>query len=176
MTKKTLILLFSLFFCSQVYAAGNPIQFASLNLKGDVYNSKRSNGKPLVISFFFTTCGPCKVEMPELYKIMKAKGKEKQLFFVDPYNKHLKFSGELDNKRAVKKFVKKLHIPMELVYFDAIGALTKSFIKEGIFKKAIAHKTPIVFPTIVILDKNHKPVKVLEGEGKAFVKELDKWF
>ena len=122
MIKQALILLLSLFFASQSFAAGEPIQFASLNLKGDVYNSKRLNGKPLVVSFFFTTCPPCKAEMPELYKIMKAKGKEKQLLFVDPYNKHLKFTGKLDSKRKVKKFVKKLKIPLDSVNFDAIGA------------------------------------------------------
>ena len=49
---------------------GKPLPtFAFVDIKGKKVTSKELRGKPLVINLWFTTCGPCIIEMPELNAI-----------------------------------------------------------------------------------------------------------
>lgn len=174
--KHKAILIFILLLIHQPLFAAGPAApvFQGLNLKGDAFNSRQLTGQPIVLSFFASTCAPCRKEMPVLYKLMKDKGKEKNLLFIDPLTEALKFA-DPDDARKVKTFVRKLSIPEEMVYFDDLGSLTSAFMKMQIFKKANKLAVPIYFPTIVVLDKNHNVVSVLEGEGETFIKEIPKW-
>ena len=53
------------------------------NLEGKEFNSRKALGEPIVISFFFTRCPPCRKEMPELFSYMKKENRLHQLMFVD---------------------------------------------------------------------------------------------
>lgn len=46
---------------------GEPMPaFTATDTEGNVYTEKSTLGHPMVINFWFTGCGPCKREMPEL--------------------------------------------------------------------------------------------------------------
>ena len=107
--------------------------FRIRNLSGELFDSRKHLGKPLVLSFFFTRCPPCIKEMPALYEFMLQEGRLEQLLFVDPYVKELenkKFPIEKPNtERQIRNFAENLNIPPQNVYFDEIGTLVKTMKK-----------------------------------------------
>ena len=85
-----------LFSCVLIYIISGSLQaiepvnirhFRIENLEGKLFNSRKALGEPIVISLFFTSCPPCKKEMPELFSYMKKEGRLHQLLFVDSYVK-----------------------------------------------------------------------------------------
>jgi thiol-disulfide isomerase/thioredoxin len=64
--------------------------FRIRNLSGELFDSRKHQGKPLVLSFFFIRCPPCRKEMPALYKFMSQEGLLEELLFVDSFVKALK--------------------------------------------------------------------------------------
>ena len=50
-----------------ILAVGNQMtEFSVKDTQGNVWTNKNTKGKPLVLNFWNTACGPCKKEMPEL--------------------------------------------------------------------------------------------------------------
>ena len=148
--------------------------FRIRNLSGELFDSRKHLGKPLVLSFFFTRCPPCIKEMPALYEFMGQEGRLEQLLFVDPYVKALEINEVPDTERQIRKFVNSLNIPPERVYFDQIGTLLKKMSQGGAFPKAKRIGTMVVYPTIIVIDDSGKLILSLEGTGPGFLEKIRK--
>lgn len=146
--------------------------FRIRNLSGERFDSREHLGRPLVLSFFFTTCPPCVVEMPALYKFMREEGRLEQLLFIDSYVKALDITDAPDTERQIRIFTERLNIPPENVYFDQIGTLMKKMSQHGAFPLAKRVGTLAVYPTIIVIDGNGKLVLSLEGTGPGFLEKL----
>ena len=148
--------------------------FRIRNLSGEQFDSRKHQGKPIVLSFFFTRCPPCVIEIPALYKFMQQEGKLEQLLFVDSYVKALKIEDTPDTERQIRKFVNSLNIPLESVYFDQIGTLLKKMSQYGAFPKAKRLGTLVIYPSIVVINGSGKLVLSLEGTGPGFLEKIQK--
>jgi len=150
--------------------------FRIRNLSGERFDSRKHLGQTIVLSFFFTHCPPCIKEMPELYKFMRREGRLKQLLFVDAYVKALKITDEPDTERQIRKFIERLNIPPNNVYFDQIGTLLKKMSNYGAFPQAKRIGTLVLYPTIIVIDGSGKLVLALEGTGPGFLDKIKKVF
>ena len=148
--------------------------FRIRNLSGEQFDSRKHQGQPIVLSFFFTRCPPCVKEIPALYKFMQQEGKLEQLLFVDSYVKALKIEDTPDTERQIRKFVNSLNIPLESVYFDQIGTLLKKMSQYGAFPQAKRIGTLVVYPSIVVINGSGKLVLSLEGTGPGFLEKIQK--
>ena len=177
---KYLIIIFVLFSqlsTSPLLLAKDPKQIPSFrirNLSREQFDSRKHQGQPIVLSFFFTRCPPCVKEIPALYKFMQQEGKLEQLLFVDSYVKALKISDAPDTERQIRKFVNLLNIPPESVYFDQIGTLLKNMSQSGAFPDAKRIGTLVLYPTIIVIDGSGKLVLALEGTGPGFLDKVKK--
>ena len=179
-SKKNLIIIITLIFLvgeNGVLLAQDQPQLPSFrirNLSGELFDSRKYLGKPLVLSFFFTRCPPCIKEMPALYEFMLQEGRLEQLIFVDPYVKALEINEVPDTERQIRKFENLLNIPPERVYFDQIGTLLKKMSQGGAFPKAKRIGTMVVYPTIIVIDDSGKLILSLEGTGPGFLEKIRK--
>jgi thiol-disulfide isomerase/thioredoxin len=167
-----LIFLLSL---NEVLLAKDPSQLPSFrirNLSGEKFDSRKHQGKTLVLSFFFTRCPPCRKEMPALYNFMSQEGLLEQLLFVDPFVEALKIRAEPDTERGIRDFINSINIPPERVFFDEIGTLLKKMSHNGAFPKASQLGTLVVYPTIIVIDGSGKLVLSLEGTGPNFLEKI----
>ena len=151
-------------------------RFRIENLEGKLFDSRKALGEPIVISFFFTRCPPCWKEMPELFSYMKKEDRLHQLLFVDSYvkAKGIEVDDDPDTKRMIQRFIEKLKINPENVYFDSLGSLLKKFLRIGAFPKAKAAKTKIIWPTILVISPTGKLVESIEGSRSDFVEIVEK--
>ena len=179
-SKKIFITIFVLVFqlnASALLLAKDQKQIPSFrirNLSGEQFDSRKHQGQPIVLSFFFTRCPPCVKEIPALYKFMQQEGKLEQLLFVDSYVKALKIEDTPDTERQIRKFVNSLNIPLESVYFDQIGTLLKKMTQYGAFPQAKRIGTLVIYPSIVVINGNRKLVLSLEGTGPGFLEKIQK--
>ena len=148
--------------------------FRIRNLSGEQFDSRKHQGKPIVLSFFFTRCPPCVIEIPALYKFMLKEGRLDQLLFVDPYVKALKIEDDPDTERQIRKFINLLNIPPKNVYFDQIGTLLKKMSQYGAFPQAKRLGTLVIYPSIVVINGSGKLVLSLEGTGPGFLEKIQK--
>ena len=109
--------------------AETPPKFWIKNLEGKRFNSKKQKSA-YVISFFFVNCVPCIKEIPILHKFISTNYPDVPLLFIDPIKK--------DSKKDIKKFSKKLNVPLSYFYKDSFGSISKKFFKDK-----------MAFPTIV---------------------------
>ena len=151
-------------------------RFRISNLEDNRFDSRKALGEPIVISFFFTRCPPCWKEMPELYSYMKKENRLNQLLFVDSYvkAKGIEVDDEPDTKRMIIRFIDKLNIHPENVYFDTLGSLLKKFLRIGAFPKAKAYKTKIIWPTILVISPTGKLIESIEGSRTDFIEILER--
>jgi thiol-disulfide isomerase/thioredoxin len=179
---KHYLIIFSLFiFCStsadlQAQEKTKIPSFRIRNLSGERFDSRKNLGQPIVLSFFFSRCPPCIKEMPELYKFMRREGRLEQLLFVDAYVKALKITDVADTERQIRKFIERLNIPAENVYFDQIGTLLKKMSNYGAFPLAKRLGTLVVYPTIIVIDGSGKLALTLEGTGPGFLDKIKEVF
>ncbi|SVC45960.1 uncharacterized protein METZ01_LOCUS298814, partial [marine metagenome] len=144
-----IFLLIFLLSLNEVSLAQDQTQLPSFrirNLSGELFDSRKHLGKPLVLSFFFTRCPPCRKEMPALHQFMSQEGLLEELLFVDSYVKALKIVDEPDTERKIKNFINLIKIPPERVYFDEIGTLLKIMSQSGAFPNAKRIGTLVLYP------------------------------
>ena len=173
----TIFLLIFLLSLNEVSLAQDQTQLPSFrirNLSGERFDSRKHLGQPIVLSFFYTRCPPCRKEMPALYEFMRQEGRLKQLLFVDSYVKALEINEVPDTERQIRKFVNLLNIPPESVYFDQIGTLLKNMSQSGAFPDAKRIGTLVLYPTIIVIDGSGKLVLALEGTGPGFLDKVKK--
>jgi len=122
-------LLLTFLFPIEAVIAEPPPKFWMKNLEGKRFSSKKQKS-PYVISFFFVNCAPCIIEIPLLYKFMSTSYPDVPLLFIDPIKE--------DSKKDIKKFSRKLNVPLSYFYKDSFGSVSKKFFKGR-----------MAFPTIV---------------------------
>lgn len=101
------------------------------SLKGNKFRSKKMTGKIVVFNFWFTTCGPCKKEIPDLNKLKeKFTGKDVEFIAVG-----------LDAEYKIAKFLRKHPFKYDIV-------------EDG---RWIAEKFDVkLYPSNIIIDKEGK--------------------
>jgi len=166
-------IVFWLSWCSTGWAEDPEVHpFRIRSLAGERFDSSKASG-PVVLSFFFTRCPPCVREMPALLKLMREREATERLLFVDPYVRELVIQDYPDSERQILSFVRELGIPKAQVYFDEIGTLTKKFARAGVFQQAKRYGTMLIFPTIVVVDSEHRVRLVMEGPPPDFLERLE---
>ncbi len=123
-------------------------RFFIANMDGERFYSRKQK-KPFIISFFFVDCVPCKIEIPQLHKLMTTKYKENGLLFIDPIGD--------DSPEYIKDFALMVGVPNSFFYRDPLGRLAKKFFSKGQF----------VFPTIVGIKKGKIVMRVLDLSPKS---------
>ena len=79
--------------------------FKYKDIKGKIVNSASLKGRPIIINFWFTTCSPCIVEMPELNRL-KEKYKTSDIVFL---------SMTYETKSKVLAFLKKRKFDFQII-------------------------------------------------------------
>lgn len=116
---------------SKYFKTGSPFSyFKATDLEGNKFSSKNLKDKILVLNFWFINCPPCKLEIPELNKLVEQYKNDSTVVFI---------AVALDEEYQLKKFLK-------------TSPFFYSIIDNGRF---LAQKYSITsFPTNVIIDKN----------------------
>ena len=81
--------------------------FTLKSIKDSVYVLSELNGSVILINFWATWCGPCRMEIPEFNELQKEYG-----------DKGFKILGisVSDNKKQLQNFVKSVHVEYDLLY------------------------------------------------------------
>lgn len=118
-------------------------------LDDHLYRLSSDTEKPKVISFFWTQCGHCKLELPELAKLEKKYPKVK---FIAVHSKP-------ESPEAVKKFLRTLPAAPKMVMLTT-GSVQEEFLYQGL-------------PHTIILDANNVVLANFSGYTPQNVKEMD---
>ena len=115
------------------------------DISGNQINSKSLTGKPMVVNLWFTTCGPCIEEMPDLNKLRNEYKDSGVIFLAITF----------DTKMVVRNFLKKHNfnftiIPDAKFYCDHVTQLypvTFFVDRKGVIRFA-EHVLPFSFETL----------------------------
>ena len=120
---------------SPFFTTGQPLAaFKLRDVNGHKYDSKELAGKIVVLNFWFIRCGPCRMEIPELNKLVKQYEGQQDVVF---------FAVALDDRAAIQEFVQQRPYDYALV-------------PDG---RYVAQKYGITsFPTNVVVDRQGKVV------------------
>lgn len=135
-----LFILFSLYsVLSKANTTGSEIEFELVDMDGNILRSEDLKGNVIVFNFWFTTCPPCKREIPELNKLVRKYNDENIVFI----------GVSLSNDEDIEKFISKNPFEYKII------PNASEFIEElGINS----------FPTQIILDREGKMTKKIHGE------------
>ena len=129
--------------------SGPAPDFALEDLKGNTLRLEELRGKVVLLNFFATWCGPCRMEIPELIKLHKrfnAKGLEV-----------VGISLDMEGAAALKPFVKNHGITYPILL--------------GTRKVIVDYGNINAIPTSVLIDRNGMIAKFFVGMGPAPVLE-----
>jgi thiol-disulfide isomerase/thioredoxin len=123
---------------------GAPLQHANLvDLDGVSVSTSdwfTSTGQPMLVNFWFTSCPPCRREMPALQQAFETYGEQVRFIGVNVQ----------DSASAIRTFVDELGVTYEMLR-DVNGNLV---VANGIS----------AFPTTLFIDSNGRIVKQVAGE------------
>lgn len=125
------------------------LDFTGIDLKGKEHKLSEYKGKPVVIDFWATWCGPCKVEMPYLHKIEKEYGEKIQVLQVCVF----------DKKESWKTKA------------EGLGAGSSLFIGREDFNPVMEKYMIKFIPRFVLLDENGVVVEIQAGRPSSGLRE-----
>lgn len=120
--------------------------FTLPTLGGDPLSVKDARGKPLVINFWASWCGPCEDEVPELMDLYKKHQGQFELYGVDMTS--------TDTMGALKAFVRDHHVDYPIL-LDKKGTVADKYDVRA-------------YPTTYLVDEDGLIVKEIKGySGKT---------
>lgn len=127
-----------------------PQTFSGKDLNGNKYRLKDLAGKVVVLNFWFIGCGPCRLEMPELNKVVDEYKDSSNVVFI---------AIALDAQRDVETFLEKLPFKYNII-------------SDGRYISSIYGVTG--YPTHAVIDKTGVVVFHTTGYGAATIPWLRK--
>jgi peroxiredoxin len=106
--------------------------------------------KPLLVSFFFTACKPCKKEIPELEKLHGKYNGRVKMFLI---------ATDAEGEDAVRPYVEKMHISID-VLIDKYSDAVRQF---GVTK----------YPSLYLIGKDGRVIYSCEGYSEDNIAALD---
>lgn len=141
--------------CQNVLAQNGPtVGEASPVLMGrtlddDLYRLSGDTDKPKVISFFWTQCGHCKLELPELAKLEKKY----------PNVKFIAVHSKFESPATVGKFLRSLSASPKMVMLTT-GSIQEEFLYKGL-------------PHTMVLDAENVVLANFSGYTPQNMKEME---
>lgn len=127
-----------------------PLGFTAKDLQGNKYKLKDLQGKVVVLNFWFIGCGPCRIEIPELNKLVEDYKDSSNIVFL---------AVALDSEREVEKFLEKLPFRYNVI-------------ADGRYISSIYRITG--YPTHAVIDKSGNVIYHSTGYGVATLPWLRK--
>ena len=122
--------------------AGHPApDFALKNLEGETVQLSDFKGKPVIVNFWATWCGPCRAEFPEFQRVAEEKGENLVIIGVN--------NTANDTPDYVPDFVQEFGITFPIV-LDETGEVVKTYRVLGL-------------PTTVFIDSKGIVKEVFTG-------------
>lgn len=119
---------------------GRPVKpFSFTTMDGKTMNISDLKGKVVVLNFWFKSCGPCNMEMPELNQLVRQFQQDEQVVFI---------ALSLDEREELLTFLQRK--PFQYTISPANRPLAKQL-------------NVIAYPTHVVIDPNSKVVFHCEG-------------
>lgn len=138
----------------EIYPA---IDFEVLNESGEKVKLSSYFGKPIVVNFWASWCGPCKAEIPEFIDAYKKYGEEVEFLMVNLTD------GQTDTVEGVKEFVSENKYEFPL-YFDTEYSAANAYQVYSIPQTLFVDKNGNIQNLYIgMIDKN-----VLESEISNF--------
>ncbi|MCP4754829.1 MAG: redoxin domain-containing protein [Proteobacteria bacterium] len=138
---------------STVCQATEAPKFWLSNLEDVRFDSRKHQGS-ILISFFFIDCLPCRKEIPQLYRLVVSKKSNIALLFIDPEGG--------DSRESIRAFARRLGVPADYFYHDALGRLARKFVRGK-----------MVFPTIIGI-KNNRIQFTVHSLKKPSIRKIGK--
>lgn len=117
----------------------DPLKFRLTKLDGSVLDMNSVRGKVVVLNFWATWCGPCRIELPHFEKTIEKYKNDKDVAFIAVSTD--------EDKDSVEPFLKQSNMTLPVAFADYLNYL---FEVESI-------------PTTIILDKNGRVSYRLNG-------------
>jgi thiol-disulfide isomerase/thioredoxin len=154
-------------------------EFAAKGIDGSTVNLAAAYGKVVILNFWATWCGPCRMEVPDLVELQKK------------YQDRLQVIGLVvddEDEDAVRKFAKRygINYPVAMateemrVQFGGVPALPTSFIIDAqgrVVQKHIGLRDPVLYETevraLLGLPINAR-VETFEDTGEIFLKHANR--
>jgi peroxiredoxin len=129
--------------------AGHPApNFELQNLDGQVISLTEFRGKPVVLNFWATWCGPCRAEMPEFQEVATDNADDLVIIGVN--------NTTSDTAELVDDFVEELDITF-IILLDEAGETTETYRVLGL-------------PTTIFIDRDGVVNEVFTGPiNKAYI-------
>lgn len=112
-------------------------------LDGKKYSLNSVKGTPLVINFWASWCGPCRIEAPELVKLHNQYGDKIKIYAINVT--------ESDSARGAEQFVEKYGFQFPVLFDKGDNVSTK----YGV----------VAIPTTFFINKDGKIVDMITGYG-----------
>ncbi len=142
----------TLIFSQENYKVGDTVPKFKLWLtNGDRLTENDIKNKVVVFKFWFTSCLPCRIDIPELNKLVKEYKDNKNVLFIAP---------ALDRKGAIDRFLHYTPFKFKIAY--SAMDVSQSFNKRQ------------AYPFYYITDKNGKFLYVDKPDEKSQIMSIKK--
>ncbi len=134
--------------------------FTVLNNEGENINLSDFFGKPIIVNFWASWCGPCKMELPEFEEAYKTYGEEIEILMVNLTDEYR------ETVESAKKFTKDNNYSFPL-YFDTEYSASNAYGVYSIPRTLFINKDGNIVKSFTgVIDKEtlDRYIKILRGE------------